>query len=185
MVSVAIDPAIERGLGLVIGLIIALAFGGFGLFCLWMGLRGLRDDLRTWRTALASRRWTATTATIVTSGVRVEGTGRRISFLPAVTYQYQAGGQPRTGTRLGFVSWGFHRWGRDEAEKALRPYPPGATVPVYVDPARPDEATLEQRRPRGQVGGCLIMAVLVGVGVGLVAIGWTGLVDLARSVSGP
>ncbi|MCC6626823.1 MAG: DUF3592 domain-containing protein [Chloroflexi bacterium] len=110
--------------------------------------------------------------------------GRRRSYIPAVTYQYQVGEQARTGTRLDFVSWGYHRWLRDEAEKALRSYPPGATVPVYVDPERPDAATLERRLPRGQVGGCLITAVLVGVGAGLLAIGWTGLVDLGRSLGG-
>jgi hypothetical protein len=77
-----VEGVIAPLLGFLIGLAIALAFGGFGLFCLWMGLRGLRDDLRTWRTALASRRWTASTATIVTSGVRVEGTGRRRRMSP-------------------------------------------------------------------------------------------------------
>lgn len=180
---VEIDPQIERWLGWGIGLLIALGFGGFGLACIWTGLHGLLGDLRTWRLAWASRRWAAVTGAIITAQVRVIGAGRRVKYEPDVTYTYQAGGRRYTGTRLGFASWAHDR-ARDQVEATLRPYPPGATATVYYDPARPEVVTLERRLPRGQVAGCLLVSIMVGVGSGFVAIGWKALTELVQSVVG-
>jgi Protein of unknown function (DUF3592) len=154
------------------GLALALVLAAFGLFCIWTAVRGFGQDLRSWQLALQSRGWPEATATIVSSEVRVEGRGRRITFEPQVAYRYEAQGRSFTGTRLGFAPW-LRELARDEAEAAVRAYPAGASVPVYVHPQRPEFAILERRPPRGQLGSAVIALVVLAVGVAVLVVSWS------------
>lgn len=84
--------------------------------------------------------WQQTTGTIVTSTVtsRKAKGGRR--FRPAVTYEYEAAGETRTGSTI-IVDESEGPSFRSESD-AKNAFQQGASIPVYVDPADPKNAAL-------------------------------------------
>lgn len=84
--------------------------------------------------------WQQTTGTIVTTTVTSRRTKNARRYRVAVTYEYQAGGETRTGSTI-VVDDSRGPSFRSEAD-ARRAYPQGASVPVFVDPADPKNAAL-------------------------------------------
>ena len=164
-------------------LIVAFVCGGFGLLLLWLSVRDLFRELTLWRLARESQHWEGVPGRITRSKARVMRAGRWSTYETVVAYRYRAGDQGYTGDRLNF-DVGLPRYSRQQVEEALQPYPRGATVTVYYDPARPAVATLERHPPRGQAGSCLLKAMVGAASVFFMVIGGMALASLSRSIVG-
>ena len=141
-------------------LIVGIAMSVFGI---WWYRRGRA------RYAAASAGWTRSEATIDASRIQV---GEQMAndfttttYRPIAAYRYQAGGAERSGNRVFLCArtdWNSEK----EANGWLAANPAGARVPVWFDPARPDEAALVLNMP-----SLLAAIVMTGVGVFLLVIG--------------
>lgn len=93
--------------------------------------------------AHASEQWVATSAVIVTPGVRSQCTAKCFFSLDA-TYRYRINNTEHTGTRIVFGrATTRERWLMEMQSK-----PAGSAVTVYVDPGNPAESVMA----RGEVG---------------------------------
>lgn len=117
----------------------------------------------------ASSGWTHAEATVIASSLE-EHTSRdsddneSTSYRPKVRYRYQAGGTEREGNRT-FLCMRSDFSSKRDGQKWLAPFSPGATVPVWFDPANPDDAALELNKPS------LVMAIVfVIIGLFLAAV---------------
>jgi hypothetical protein len=118
---------------------------------------------RLHRAVAATRTWPAVTGRITASRLVP---GRRTAAAD-VAYAYAIGGRTYTGNRVQVA----HRLGdfliamsHRHAQTLLERYPPDATVLVYYDPARPEEAVLEPGEGSHLVrvlviAGCVVMVV--------------------------
>jgi hypothetical protein len=90
------------------------------------------------------------------------GEETKITNTPSVAYDFSVGSQLFHGNR---ISLGFAP--ADNVSETLNRYPVGATVPVFYDPANPEESVLERKPPAslGCIWGGTIGTVLVYVGV--------------------
>jgi len=133
------------------------------IFGVWWYRRGRA------RYALASASWAKGDALIDASRIQVAeqivNDGTQITYRPIIAYRYQAGGAQRTGSRV-FLCARTDWTGEKEADAWLAAHPAGATVPVWFDPARPDDAALVLNKPS------LFAAIMMtGVGVFLLVMG--------------
>ncbi|BCU79089.1 DUF3592 domain-containing protein [Luteolibacter sp. LG18] len=145
-----------------------------------LGLLGLVGYL-TRRVRQASR-WEETRARITRSEVKAErhrhaGDTTQVRNVPWITYEFQAGGKTVRGER---VSIGMGS--ADNVDVVVKRYPVGAEVPVYYDPADPEDAVLERKPPVSLGclwGGAVLLAALYTGG--LVAFGKAP--EIARAFS--
>ena len=85
--------------------------------------------------------WPSTPGRITASGVETSAISRGRGYVPSVTFRYEVAGRSYTRSRI----WLTARSTFDDqegAEEFLRAYPAGATVPVFYNPADPDDAAL-------------------------------------------
>jgi hypothetical protein len=94
------------------------------------------------RDARASMTWPSVTGRVSESAVEESTVGTKRSFTARVRYDYVVGGRGYTNRAIGFSDAGGSS--RDSAEGVVARYPSGATVPVYYDPADPQNAVLER-----------------------------------------
>ena len=142
---------------LLIGGLIIVAY----LLTVWKGLR--------------TRRWQVTCGRVITSGV----TAAKSEDMPEewslpdqakVVYQYEAEGKRYTADTMQIRgNMQTARSVRREPELLSR-YPPGTSVLVYYNPAKPEEAVLQPGVPRGLLPLTAGGAVLFLVGLGLISI---------------
>jgi hypothetical protein len=124
--------------------------------------------------AMRARRLSMVRGIVIASGVRemlVAGrTGADIEFLPAVQVQYTTESGTFITNRFSLVRGDF-RGEELETRNLVAPYPVGAVVDVYFDPASPERGCLRpapSARRRSQylaaiVGGVLVIAVALWV----------------------
>lgn len=120
---------------------------------------------RSARKAASSANWPTAQGTIQASSVREnletdsEGDNER-AFYPNVHYAWSAGGQSYTGDRI--VFGGKSRFTRESDAKAVCDrYPQGSQVAVRYNPANPQEAVLESKKP--SLGTPIIFSVVVAI----------------------
>lgn len=109
---------------------------------------------------LTSMGWEQVSGTVVSSEVVDEWdtTGER--YLGQVVYSYEVDGVAYEGDQLSLGGLTY-LGNREDAEQRIAPYPVGAAVTPYVDPADPTRALLDRNLP-GAVWG------FVGFGAALV-----------------
>ena len=142
-----VAPAITRPMLVLLG-------GGLALW----------ESHEVWR-GWSARRWPSVLGRLVEAGARYRP-GRRGGYAPAVRYEYSVGAEALTGERLSYGSVPLHHSAAG-AERVLSGMVPGADVPVFHHPRRPDRAVL---RP----GFTVADLVLLAVGVLLCAVGVRG-----------
>ena len=112
-------------------------------------------------------KWEQAQARIRQSKVTVKrhqfsGEETKVTNTASVTYDFSVGSRLFHGNR---ISLGFGP--ADQVNETLKRYPVGATVPVFYDPANPEENVLERNPPvsLGCIWSGVILAVLVYAGV--------------------
>jgi len=121
----------------------ASAFGAFGLLILGIGLYGRRR-------ASASARWPVASGTVVSSELGYEA-GKDADgddyecWWPDVRYSYSVSGSDFMGSRVRFGP--VKLTDENKAKALLAPYPAGAKVDVFYNPANPKDSTLETVKP--------------------------------------
>jgi hypothetical protein len=123
--------------------------------------------MRASRRASATSGWAAANGRVLSSQVASRQTlnsrGAPVTaYEPQVVYQYHIGGQAYEAGRVSFdvaAGAGSENW----AKGIVARYPAGSAVMVFYNPARPDEAVIEQ--DRGGSGNGLLVLILVGVEV--------------------
>ncbi len=118
-----------------------------------------------WRIRIsASQRWQQVEGTIVHCGVEHDTGPDSNGYMVLVSYEYVVNGVRYTGSRVSFSKRFYLR--RKKAEAVAAMYRVNSRVPVYCDPAKPDDAVLARNYPGSIflcVGGIvmLLLAVLV------------------------
>lgn len=101
---------------------------------------------RAWQIKQASPRWPSVEGEVLVSRARpyneqpYEPEAGKHDWMAEVRYRYSVNGVSHEGNRL--QAFGRHYFSREEAEQALAPYPVGARVKVFHDPAHPDVSVL-------------------------------------------
>jgi hypothetical protein len=126
----------------ILHILTALVTLGIGLVYGYFAVLLTYEQIQVWRLSRVSRSWPSTEATIQTSEIIDKGV-RRPREQPRVTYTYSVAGTQYQGERINFSFADI--FDKKEAEAALAPYPLHARVPVYYDPAKPSESSLELR----------------------------------------
>lgn len=117
---------------------------GFGAIFVYLGLKIIADEIRTWRKASASREWSSSVGEVINSELHTSY-GRRATYYPRAKYSYTVAGQNYTGDRIVFA-W-REVFDREAAEKVVQSYRPGQMVTVFYDPQQPQESTLDRKFP--------------------------------------
>ena len=107
----------------------------------------------------AARGWPSAPGRIVESWVAAQGSGRSAhTFGPRVRYEYRVGG--RTYRNASIYLTAFQDYDDEAgAREFLRPYAVGAAVPVYYNPANPQDSALLIESQ----GGPMIFLILIGL----------------------
>ncbi|HYE78589.1 MAG TPA: DUF3592 domain-containing protein [bacterium] len=149
-------------------LYIGLGIAGLimGPFMLWCGLDASRDDRRSRRIARESPHWPVAIGIVTTSEVReVHGDGGD-GFAAGLVYEYEVAGQRYSASAINAAT--IATAGTPEGvERILEPYPVGAQVGVFYNPARPEECVLQPGMEPAAFG----LGVNAGCGPGLVVFG--------------
>lgn len=118
-----------------LGWVAIAGFLAFGPLMLWW-------TAKEWRMSEAAQGWPTTEGRITSSSVQNKGGGEFPSYYEInIRYEYLVEGQAYTGDKMLF---GRQRFDREKDAEATRgKYLPTAKVPVYFNPASPDEATLQ------------------------------------------
>ena len=127
----------------VIGLLFGLAFVALGWRARQLGLQ--------------CGRWPHTRGHVIES--RVDESNLETAS-PKVRYRYTVGHQEFIGWRVSYSGYGVSR---QKMQAYIAAYPPGRTVEVYYDPARPERAVLDNRPSRDWLLW-VIVGLLLGVG---------------------
>ncbi len=126
--------------------------GGLVLFV------GLRENARIGVT----RHWIQTTGTVQSAALRsVADPAGGTAYHLDITYRYQAGPRMRESRRIALRP----ALSREAAFAHAARYRPGATVPVWFDPAAPGSAVLEHEQSRLITVLFAYSALLLGAGV--------------------
>ena len=107
--------------------------------------------------------WVQGEAQVTKSKVTVKrhqfsGEATKVTNMASVAYDFSVGSQLFHGNR---ISLGFAP--ADQVNETLKRYPVGATVPVFYDPANPEECVLERKPPvsLGCLWGGAIIVILI------------------------
>ena len=95
------------------------------------------------RRAQAAQAWPASQGQVLAAVVGVQSGDDGPTYFPRITYTYSVNGQAYQNDRL--VIGGGISGSRGPAEQIVARYPAGSQVPVYYNPANPQEAVLERR----------------------------------------
>jgi len=101
---------------------------------------------RAWDIKRASPQWPSVDGVMLTAQPRsmnanpAEPEASQHDWVAEVRYAYTVDGKAYTGDRL--QAFGRRYMTRDEVLKELAPFPVGATVKVYHDPAKPEVSVL-------------------------------------------
>ena len=139
----------------------------------WTGMFGF-IHFRAVAKAGASETWPTTVGKVLSSRVVEEESRDRHGssstwYNPVVTYSYSAGGGSLQSSRIRFANMRQGR--RAKAEEIVARYPEGSAPIVRYNPAKPDEAVLETRKP-GPLYLVMAAAGLLFIGFGLL---WSSL----------
>lgn len=101
---------------------------------------------RAWEVKQASVQWPSVEGVMLLSQPRsqhlnsAEPEGAQHDWVSEVRYRYSVNGVSHTGDRL--RAFGRRHMSREESMQELAPFPVGAKVKVYFDPAKPDSSVL-------------------------------------------
>ena len=141
--------------------LVGLSMIAFGAFCGISALRLIFDHFKLWREASRSKHWASTMGQIIKSTVLK--TGARNAWRPEVAYRYHVNGLEHVGQRIAFD---YFDYSLKEAQEKAQKYSLHATIPVYYDPAQPQESTLEQKA-RDLSSGLLLLPLMLFLPTGL------------------
>lgn len=144
---------------------------GMGLFLAAAGLLFTWVLWRAYTRAEETRSWVETPCVILSSRVVSERPtpNSNLAHRAELRYEYDYGGQTRTGSRVKRVEGATAHEERAQAVAAA--YPAGARTVCYVNPAQPDEAILK-RGSRGALYSIWFPLLFVVGGAGMV---WNAL----------
>lgn len=143
---------------------------GGGLFCVGWWVRRKAAEAQTWPTAIA----TVTRSEVTTHRSKKSGSNTRtVTYEPAVSYRYEVDGNTHSSGRMGFFSQNSRYVSRAKAEQILARYPVGAEVTIYYNPAKPEEAVIDNS-PKGS-GLFIAVGAFFGL-VGLTMLVWSAAV---------
>jgi len=141
----------------------------FSLLFLGLGVGMVFWARSTRRKAQASQAWPTAAGAVISSEVKVERNTssmdgemqETVSYRPVVSYRYAVGGVEHIGSRIAF---GPASYTKGSAETIAEMYPAGASVSVFYNPEKPEDAVLERKAGGSTlltIGG--IVFLLVGV----------------------
>lgn len=164
--------------------VFGLFFSGVGL---WFFIVGLRNIVL----GLLSKRWHSTAGRIVSSEVKIDngqhgsqsgdvvGTaGYRYSA--DVLYEYPAGAEKRSGSRVQFAETNSRDLGSVQA--IVHRYPAGLVTTVYYDPAKPNRAVLEPGLKVNNLAAIILGGLFAILGAVIVFTGQFGFERLTNFV---
>lgn len=137
------------------GGLIALFFGGLGLFLIIHAQHSKRK-------ALKSQSWPVAKGIITQTDIRAQEHDETIRYVPIVRYTYEVEGMVYEGKRITFGS-DVEFGSRQKAADYLAEYPVDTEVNVYYNPEKPSEAVLKQVAQKtivGMVIGIVLLAVM-------------------------
>jgi hypothetical protein len=164
---------------LLVGIGIALVFGGVGVYALYQADRARR-------LADESHGWASTLGTVVASrlgqSTNYGQDGPTVSYYPVIKYEYTIGGQSFAGEKITFGPTETAARSA-KAGQVLDAYPVDKQVTVYYDPNNPSDAVLERRAGGGATGWIVgIVFLVAGLCFGCLVLG-VGLFLLTVPVS--
>jgi hypothetical protein len=113
------------------------------------------------RHAIAARLWRAQECRILRSGVRRYNTSKGgDGFFPQIFYSYEVDDHEYRSDIYSFFEYSATGWA--SAQRFANRYRPGTTETCYVNPADPDDATLNRDPSVGWLVGLLPLALLAG-----------------------
>jgi hypothetical protein len=128
-----------------------------------MGVYVLVTALISRSRAGASQTWSGVQGTIVEAVVRKHerievGEASSTTYSAHIRYSYTINSQEYFGERVHF---GAEKTAKADAEETVRHYSQGASVMVYYDPDKPQDAVLEKRSGSGwlQIGLGIILLI--------------------------
>jgi hypothetical protein len=129
-------------IGLLCGAGLGLIFIGIGAFLLYKGQQSRKK-------AGDSQGWPSTQGQIVDARIdrsmHTDSDGDTgYSYTPRVEYTYEFGGVHYHGKNISFgLASGYNR--QHQAQEIIDRYQVGSEVPVYYDPANPEDSVLERK----------------------------------------
>lgn len=138
------------------GGLIALFFGGFGLFLIIHAQRSKQK-------AQQSQSWPVAKGIITQTDIRTQEDDETVRYVPVVHYTYEVAGLVYEGKRVAFGS-DVEFGSRQKAAEYLAAYPLDTEVSVYYNPEKPSEAVLQQVARKTTVGlviGIVMLAVML------------------------
>lgn len=123
-------------LGFLIWGLVSLGLGGLGGYVIYAAIRSTRecDD---------SDKWPFTVGKITEFQLKADrdDEGRKIRYIPQISYVYQVEGKILDGKRIRFGRAPSFR-SKYDAEEFLESYPVGAEINVFYDPSNPKKSVL-------------------------------------------
>lgn len=138
------------------GGLIALFFGGLGLFLIIHAQRSKQK-------AMQSQSWPVAKGIITQTDIRAQEHDETIRYVPVVRYTYEVVGMIYEGKRVSFGS-DMEFGSRQKAAEYLTAFPLDTEVSVYYNPEKPNEAVLQQVARKTTVGlviGIVLLAVML------------------------
>ncbi len=113
------------------------------------------------RHAIVARSWRSQECKILRSEIRpYAGTRGSDGYSPLILYSYAIGDQEHRSDVFSFWEYSANGW--ESARSVTSGYRPGSTVTCYVNPADPDDATLNRDPSLRWLIGLLPLAMLAG-----------------------
>jgi Protein of unknown function (DUF3592) len=140
----------------------------FGLFFLVGAAAFYFATVRPVMRYFASRSWTETTCTVLSSQVGEHSDSDGSTYSVDVVYTYSVEGRAYQSDRYGFL--GGSSSGRSGKEAVVARYPPGARVSCWFDPAHPEMAVLSREPSAAWLVGLIPLLFLI---VGAAGVVWT------------
>jgi hypothetical protein len=152
--------------GFLFCMVFAVPFGGVGL----LGAVGLG---KMFLDSHRAKDWVVVQAKVDQAALKVSrGKKGSTTYQATAAYRYMIGGKEYVSTRLGFDLWGgsdnLGDWQEEMAGFMEDARKNGRTVPVYVNPDRPEDAVVDREVRWPLVSMMSVFALLFG-GVGLAA----------------
>ena len=113
------------------------------------------------RHVIAAQSWRAQECSVIRSGVRRYPRSKGSDgFSPKIFYSYAVEGSEHHSDTYDFFEYSASGW--EAAQQIASRYPPGLTVPCYVNPSDPDDATLHRGPSLSWLAGIFPLAALAG-----------------------